>query len=127
MLIQWRASSQRLVARSSPSSAWDGPTRSTGEARPTRTLGVDLPLGTLLKDYFRSKRARRVDQKVKHSNRLPIELTPSRGWAGGPNGFPADASLSAPPGVFESNLWLIEASVGRPKTVSMSLSTEACS
>src|SRR5450759_2479086 len=127
MLIQWRASSHRLVAMSSPSSGWDGSRRSRGSARPTRTLGVDLPLGTLLMDYFRSKRALRADQKVKHSNRLPIELKPSRGGAGGPNGWPADASWSGPPGVDESNLWLIDASVGRPKTASMNLSTEACS
>ena len=42
-------------------------------------------------------------QNAKHSMRLPIPGTPSRGGAGGPVALPPAASLLGPPGVDSSN------------------------
>src|SRR5262249_25789806 len=64
-------------------------------------------------------------QNWKHSIRLPIEVRPSRGGAGGPQ-RPVAALLSLL-GVRVSKVWLIEARVGSPNAASMNLSVELCS
>jgi hypothetical protein len=60
------------------------------------------------------------NQNAKHSNMLPMSPLPSRGGAGGPVSAPPAASLFGPPGVDSSNSGFTEASVGRPKTASIS-------
>src|SRR5690242_17376186 len=63
-------------------------------------------------------------QNSKHSIRLPTAASPSRGGAGGPAGWPLDASLFGPPGVERSNWWLMDASVGSPNTASRNFRVE---
>src|SRR5215475_14780488 len=64
-------------------------------------------------------------QNWKHSIRLPIEVRPSRGGAGGPE-WPVAASLFLL-GVWVSKVWLIEARVGSPNAASMNFSVKLCS
>src|SRR5215472_2547195 len=66
-------------------------------------------------------------QNSKHSIRLPTAASPSPGGAGGPVGWPLEASLFGPPGVDRSNWWLMEARVGSPNTASRNFRVEVCS